>query len=266
MPLCAGSLASMSMSGDGWTDSWGGRLVTTIGWILVSLGLLVVASWIATIFSDDSAANVAFLIVAGLPMLSGVWLVRRGRRKPQTASASRMAVSNGEDDPVSPEETDRRLSGWFSFVALFIGVAFVGFGVALLLGALIEKEVALLVPSVVMAIPGVLLIRFGLRPWREKRKQLESGLPEGLSRRERNRAISDIQRQETRDHAIESYASRHHELIERIEESGHRPQIDTVWIKEGWVVILFCQRCGLKRQGMRRSRRLSPDRPCTHVA
>jgi hypothetical protein len=181
-----------------------------------------------------------------------------------------MAVSNGENDAARLESTARRLPVSLSWFALIIGVGFLGFGFAFLLGALIEKNVSLLVAVVVMAILGVLLIRFGLRPWREKKKQLESGLPEGLSRRERNQAIRDIQRQETRDRSIKRYTIRHAELIDRLEEAGHQPRIHAFWSRvEGHGnrldVILVCERCGLRRQGFRRSRRLSPDRTCTPV-
>jgi hypothetical protein len=254
----------MNSSRAGRFKRWGTRLATAIGWILFSLGVLVLAAFLINVASAESTENASTaLIVAGVPMASGLWLVRMSKRSRINTVVMSSMDATGED-----EAPTLRLPSWVYWTALSFGAFFACLGLAMALGSLIAQEAAVMFGAVVVALPAVPMILFGLRPWQQRRARLERGLPEGLTRRQRRQTIRQAQLDESRERTIEKYESRHAELIERLHAAGHWPQVHAVWSSSpegggGWAVILFCSRCGRKRRAIRKSRRLSPNHHCT---
>lgn len=166
------------------------------------------------------------------------------------------------------ESATLRLPVWLYRLAFVPGIVLGAIGLSLVIGAMIGQEFSLLFGAAVLAIPTVLLVRFGLRPWKLKKTQLEGELPEGLSRRQKREEIRRVRLRESRELTVDRYQSRHADLIERLEAVGHRPLVSAVWFDgggyggAGWQPLLSCTRCDGKRWALRRSHRLSPNRPC----
>ena len=161
------------------------------------------------------------------------------------------------------------------FLAWLVALVLLIFGIPALLFSLIgllsgsgNVSVALLAVASLAIWAGVMLFRWAMGPWRDKKAAWEQELPEGLSRREKRAAMENLNQRDLRADGIAKLEAKYADLIPELEAAGHYPFVQSKYTVPdseyggGWDFYLTCRRCHRRKPALRKSKRLSPDLHC----
>ena len=157
---------------------------------------------------------------------------------------------------------------WLVALALLIfGLPVLLFSLIGLLSGSSNVSFALLAVAALSTGVGVMLFRWAMGPWRDKKAAWEQELPEGLGRREKRAAMENLNQRDLRADGIAKLEAKYADLIPELEAAGHYPIVESKYTTTsegggGWDFYLTCRRCHRRKPAFRRSKRLSSERTC----